>query len=71
MHLADFTLVRNHAHHIVWIAAGQVSIEVVERFAHIVRVFLVYAEDDGLAIAVGLYQVIGQVSGDGLGATQE
>ena len=49
----------------------QIGIEVVEGGAHFVGVFLVDAEDDGLGEAVGLFQEIGEVAGDGFGAGSE
>ena len=53
---------------IAGMAGDQVGVQVVERGAHFGGVLLINAEDDGLGEAVGLFQEIGQVPGDGLGA---
>ena len=42
--------------------------QVAQSAAHLVGVFLIDAEDDGLGEAVGLLEEIRQVPGDGLGA---
>ena len=53
---------------IIRILLHQVGIEVVQGPAHLVGVFLIHAEDDGLGKAVGLLEEVGEMSGDGLGA---
>ena len=54
--------------HVVRVLLHEVGVAVVERPPHLLGVFLVHAEDDGLGEAVGLLQEVGQVAGDGLGA---
>jgi hypothetical protein len=48
--------------------ADEVGIQIVERGAHFRGVLLVHAENDALGEAVGLFQEIGQVAGNGLRA---
>ena len=48
--------------------AYEVGAQVVERGAHLGSVLLVHAEDDGLGEAIRLFQEIGEVPRDGLGA---
>ena len=50
---------------------SEVGVAVVQGPPHLVGVFLVDAEDDGLGEAVGLLEEIGEVPGDGLGAGLE
>lgn len=53
---------------VVRILPDEIGVQVVQRVAHLVRVLLIYAEDDSLGEAVGLFQEIGQVASDGLRA---
>src|SRR5262249_4456672 len=61
-------LVRGHACHIVRILAYQVGVGVGECLGHLVGVFLVSAEDNGLGEAIGRLEVMGEVPSYRIGA---
>ena len=65
---ADVAFVGGDPADVVGMLLHQIGVQVVQRPPHLVGVFLVDAEDDGLGEAVGLLQEVGQVAGDGLGA---
>ena len=65
---ADLAFIGDDAGDVVGVLFDEVGVEVVQGLAHLLGVLLVNAEDDGLAVAVGLLQEVGQVAGDGLGA---
>ena len=67
----DVAFVGGDADNIIRVLLHQIGVEIVQRVAHLVGVFLVDAEDDGLGEAVGLFQEVGEVAGDGFGARQQ
>ena len=48
--------------------ANEIGVQIVERGAHLGGVVLVHTKDDGLGEAIGLFQEIGEMPRDGLGA---
>ena len=65
---ANVPFIGGHPADIIRILLHQVGIQVVQGPAHLIGVFLIHAEDDGLGKAVGLLEEVGEVPGDGLGA---
>lgn len=64
---ADIALVRRHPAGIVRMPLHQVSVQVGQCTAHFQGVFLIDTKNDGLGEAVGVFEKIGQMAGDGLG----
>ena len=64
----DVALVGGDAADVVRVLLHEVGVQCGERLAHLARVLLVDAEDDGLGEAVGLLQEVGQVPRDRLRA---
>src|SRR5271157_34800 len=67
----DLALIGDNSDHIVRVFPGEIKVAVVQRPSHVLGVFLVYAENDGLAPAVRLVEKLGEIVGDGFGAPLE
>src|SRR2546428_11854899 len=65
MPTTDLPLFSRHATDIIRILLRQIAIQIVQRPSHLVGMFLVHAEDDGLRDPVVLLEELGQVAGDG------
>ena len=50
---------------------NQIGVEVIQRTAHLVSVFLIHAEDDSLRKPVGLFHKVSQMARYGLGASTQ
>ena len=68
---ADVALVGGHPADVIGVLLDQVGVEVVQFPPHLVGVFLVHAEHDGLGEAVGPLEEVGDAAGDGFGAGAE
>ena len=68
---ADVALVRRDPANVIRVLLDQVGVEIHQRLAHVGRVLLVHAEDDGFGEPVGLAQELRQVLRDALGAGAE
>ncbi len=65
---ADVAFVGSDPADVVGVLPDQIGVQVVQGPPHLVGVFLIDAEDDGLGEAVGLLEEVGEVLGDGLGS---
>ena len=73
LHVAapDVAFVGGDAADVIGELLDEVGVQVVERGAHLGRVFLVHAKDDGLGEAVGFLEEVGEVFRDDLRAFQQ
>src|SRR4029450_6705061 len=71
MSAADIALLRGDPAHVVGVFSHQIGVEVTQGAAHLISVFLVHAEDDGLGEAVRLAEEFGQMLRDRFGTSAE
>ena len=67
----DVALVGRHPADVVGVLLDQIGVQVVQLPPHLVGVFLIDAEHDGLGEAIRPLQEVGNAAGDGLGAGQQ
>src|SRR5207302_1516533 len=71
MSLADVSLVRRNAAHVIWILGRQVVVKVMKCLPHFTCVLLIDTKDNGLGEAVGLPHEIREIACDGICASTQ
>ena len=66
-----FAFVGRHADNVIRVLLHQIRVQIVEREAHVLGVFLVNAKDDGLVESPVRFEEIGEVASDGFGARKK
>src|SRR5713226_554301 len=71
MPASDLAFIRSDTADVVRMPGDKVAVKIDKRLPHLACVFLVYAKDNRFGEAIRLFQEVGKVTGDGMGARPE